>query len=200
MSAQIVQRLLDIVNTFNLESRQTQAQAERRFEEDRLAQARQELRDSEDRMQLFLQSNRDFQNSPQLQFEQGRLQRDLTVRQQVVLSLAQSYEQARIAEVRNTPVITVVEHPAPPVLPDPRRLLLKGLLGLVGGALLGALGALWRDLLGRSRDADPDEFAAFISLRHAAVADAQAVWTAVKRPFRALGAWRARGRTGPHGG
>ena len=48
------------------------------------------------------------------------------------------YEQARIDEVRNTPVITVVEPPDLPTRPNPRRTVLKGLLGLIVGLLMGA--------------------------------------------------------------
>jgi uncharacterized protein involved in exopolysaccharide biosynthesis len=45
--------------------------------------------------------------------------------------LAQAYEQARIEEVRDTPVITVIEAPMLPARPDPRpfgRAIAAGLL------------------------------------------------------------------------
>jgi uncharacterized protein involved in exopolysaccharide biosynthesis len=57
----------------------------------------------------------------------------------VVSALAQNYGQARIDEVRDIPVITIVEAPEAPALPDSRMLLLRGLLALVARALLGAL-------------------------------------------------------------
>ena len=143
------QRLLDLVSRFNLTTRQTQAGAERRFVQARLETARAELRAAEERLQTFLQRNREFRDSPALVFANDRLTREVELRQQVVTSLVQSFEQARIDEVRNTPVTTVVEPPDLPAQPDPRRLLLKTLLGLTAGLLLGMFLAAVRDFARR---------------------------------------------------
>ena len=103
--------ILDLVHTFDLTTRQTQAGAERRFSGERLAELTGELRDAEDTLKSFLIENRVFSNSPALQFEHDRLQRAVTMRQELVTSLAQAYERARIEEVRNTPVITLIDPP-----------------------------------------------------------------------------------------
>lgn len=137
LSQQVASRMIGLVSQFNLQTRQTRAGAERRFVESRLQDARASLLAAEDRLQGFLQENREFRNAPRLVFENDRLRRDIEQRQQVYTSLAQAYEQARIDEVRNTPVITILELPDLPARPDPRRALLKGLLGLVAGMLLG---------------------------------------------------------------
>ncbi|MFP8875045.1 MAG: hypothetical protein VCB42_11110, partial [Myxococcota bacterium] len=50
---------------------------------------------------------------------------------------AQAYEQARIDEVRNTPVITIVDQPEFPVIPDPRGRLRTLALGLTLGLVVG---------------------------------------------------------------
>jgi uncharacterized protein involved in exopolysaccharide biosynthesis len=139
------QRLLDLVSRFNLTTRQTQAGAERRFVQARLETARAELRDAEERLQTFLQRNREFRESPALVFQNDRLTREVDLRQQVVSSLVQSFEQSRIDEVRNTPVTTLVEPPDLPPQPDPRRLVLKALLGLTAGLLAGTFVAAMRD-------------------------------------------------------
>ena len=110
-----------MVSHFNLLTRQTRAGAERRFVEARLQEAADSLRLVENRHKAFLQANRDFRNSPQLKFENDRLERDVQFQQQLYTSLAQSFEQARIDEVRNTPVITVLEPPDLPASPDPRK-------------------------------------------------------------------------------
>ena len=65
--------MLDLVSEFNLEKRQSQAAAERKFTEERSEQARTELLDAENRLQRFLQRNRDFGNDPSLTFERDRL-------------------------------------------------------------------------------------------------------------------------------
>jgi uncharacterized protein involved in exopolysaccharide biosynthesis len=132
VSAAILDRLIAEVNEFDLHTRQTQAVAERAFVEERLRAAKDELRGAEDRLQSFLAGNREYRNSPALQFQYDRLYREVTTQQQIVTTLQQSFEQARIDEVRNTPRITVIERPLVPARPDSRHLLLRVFLtGLV---------------------------------------------------------------------
>jgi len=83
------------------------------------------------------------------------------MRQQVYTSLVQSYEQARIDEVRNAPVITVVEEAEEPVRPDSRRLPLKAALGVVLGGMLGAFVAFGREYVRRQREEDAEELREF---------------------------------------
>ena len=45
-------------------------------------------------MKAFLVENRQFSNSPQLIFEHDRLERQVTMRQELVTAMAQAYEQA----------------------------------------------------------------------------------------------------------
>jgi uncharacterized protein involved in exopolysaccharide biosynthesis len=138
LSQQVAARMIQLVSDFNLHRRQTKAGAERRFVEARLAESRDSLRAAEGRLQAFLQRNRAYQNSPQLLFEHDRLDRDVNMQQQLYTTLAQSYEAARIDEVRNTPVITLMEPPDLPAKPNARLALLKGLLAGIVGLGLGA--------------------------------------------------------------
>jgi uncharacterized protein involved in exopolysaccharide biosynthesis len=137
LSAAIGHRLLELIGTFDVETRQSQASAERSFAEERLEQLREELTTAEDLLQSFLDENRQFSNSPQLTFAHDRLQRRVAMRQDLFTAMAQAYEQARIDEVRNTPVITVIDQPEAPALPDPRGRLLKLVLGLTLGMMAG---------------------------------------------------------------
>lgn len=170
LSMAIVERLLELVNEFNLHRRQSQAGAERRFGEERVRAAQGELLAAEDRLQRFLQRNRQFRNSPELQFEHDRLERDVMMRQQVYTALAQAYEQARIEEVRNIPVITVIERPAAASTPDPRGTVVKGLLALLLGGMLAVLLAFARDFVRRGRR-DDNAHGEFDRLRAEAIAD-----------------------------
>lgn len=129
----VAQQLLDRLNAFNIATRKSQAGEERRFVEQQLADARGALRRAEDSLQGFLQGNRAV-GAPDLAFQRDRLQRAVSQQQQLVTGLEAQYEDARIREVRDTPVITVLEHPRIPVLPDP-----GGRAGLV---LLGTFAAL----------------------------------------------------------
>ena len=131
-------RLLELANSFNLTQRQTQATAEREFVETRVEDAQSELGAAEAQMEEFLENNRTYESSPQLSFEAARLQRRIDLQQQVYTTLAQAYEQARIEEVRNTPVITIVDAPEGSAERD-GDLVLNSLIGTAVGCLLGTL-------------------------------------------------------------
>jgi uncharacterized protein involved in exopolysaccharide biosynthesis len=180
LSAGIAQRILDLLNRFNLETRQSQAAAERRFTERRLAEAKLELLEVENRLQAFLEINRDLGTSPLLRFRQQRLEREVEIRQAVVSALAQNYEQARIDEVRDIPLITIVEAPVARALPDSRMVLLRGVLALVAGALLGSLLAFFMAFVRASRTDTAHELDEFRRLKRATARD-------IRRPWRLLG-------------
>lgn len=148
LSQQVATRLLDEVNRFNVERRRTRASAERQFADDRRRQAQEEMKESEARLQRFLEGNRNYTNAPALVAENERLRREVSLRQQVYTTLTQAYEQARIDEVRNTPVITVVEHPQAPVRPDSRRAVNWLAVSLVLGVLCGLAAAIVLDTRG----------------------------------------------------
>jgi uncharacterized protein involved in exopolysaccharide biosynthesis len=135
-SVELLDRLIAQLNDFNLRQRQSQAAAERLFTESRLAEARADLREAEGRLQAFFQQNRQYMTSPVSQFEHDRLQREILHRQQLLLSLSQAFEQARIEEVRDIPVITLIDPPSPPTYPDSRGTLVKGIIGLILGSVL----------------------------------------------------------------
>jgi uncharacterized protein involved in exopolysaccharide biosynthesis len=163
VSLQIVNDLLRGLNDYNERTRQSQASAERHFVEGRVAVADSNLRASEDRMESFLKSNHDIGHSAELSIERDRIQRDVAFRQQLVASLTQEFEEARIREVRDTPVITVFEPPAVPLQPEPRGRLKRILLGVVLAGLLATLVVLTTDAMRRRRRegaADVVEFVA----------------------------------------
>ena len=176
ISAQIAERILSLVNAFNLGRRQSRAAAERAFIEGRLADARDQLRRAENQLQGFLQRNRQYQSDPQLVFERDRLQREMTMQQQIYTSLSQGFEQASLDALRNTPVITVVEKPEIPATPDARGLATKAILGLVFGFVIALVLALARDFVRRSRHLAPDQFEDFDRLRDQALAQLRRPW------------------------
>jgi uncharacterized protein involved in exopolysaccharide biosynthesis len=187
LSLMINQRVLDLVNQFNLHTRQSQAAMERRFTEGRLEEVRGELREAEDRQQRFLQRNRDYQNSPELLFQSERLQREVEFRQQLYTVLAESYERAKIDEVRDTPVITVVERPELPARPDRRGLVKWGLVSLILGLILGSILALVREALARTRTDEPAEYAELAELWRSSKDDLLHPWRPLRRALRKSG-------------
>jgi len=163
LAAEVAKYMVSLLNRFNLESRQSQSREQRRFSGERLTVAEQELRAAEQAQLAFLQRNRQYLDSPLLTFEYSRLNRQVQLRQEVYQTLTKAYEEARIAEVRDTPVLTVIDSAVAPVRPSgPRRLLGTTIALIFGGALgiLLAYLAAARDRARRSPAADYLEFRA----------------------------------------
>lgn len=180
LSEAIGHRIVELVNEFNLERRQSQAAAERQFLEGRVEHARRDLLAAEDSLERFLERNRSYQNSPRLRFEHDRLQRRVSLQQQVYSSLVQSYEQAKIEEVRNTPVVTVVTPPERPARPDRRRLVLKAAAGLVAGGLLALLWIAWSEFLGGAAERDPETYRQFRRLVSGTKEELRRIWRRIR--------------------
>ncbi len=164
LAAQINRTLLQLLNDFNLESRQSQAGAERSFVEERLEETKAAYDEAESELLRFHQVNRRYVDSPELVLEEQQLQRRVTHQQQLYTTLQQLYERARIDEVRNTPIMTVVEPPEVNI----RRtggLVLFALLGLLLGGMLAVGAAFLSDHVGRQQALYPDEYVEFKSLR-----------------------------------
>lgn len=161
-------RLLDLLEDFNVHRRQSQAGAERAFLEQRIAVAGRELQAAENMLRDFYEQNRSYQESPRLIAEAARLNRQVELRQQVYIVLARALEESRIDEVRDTPVLTLVERPEGTAKPAV-RLRTRGILGLVLGAAL-SLGIIFGgEHLARQRQVNPEEYRDFSELTRALV-------------------------------
>lgn len=135
-------RLIDAVSAFNLGKRQSRAGAERRFVEGRLADARRDLLTWQNRLQDFMQSNRTTAGSPRLTLDQARIEQQVNLAQAQVTALNSAFEQARLDEVRNTPVITTLEDADYPARPNSRGGLRNTVLGGLLGVILTAIAVI----------------------------------------------------------
>jgi uncharacterized protein involved in exopolysaccharide biosynthesis len=164
LARQLTHRLIELVQSFNVNQRQSRAKAERDFLESRVEEAQKSLFAVEDSLERFLDNNRSYQSSPALRFDHDRLQRRVSLHQQVYTSLAQSLEQAKVQAVRNTPVVTVVEPPRTPPKPDSRGLIVRGILGLFLGGMIAVFVVFGFRLARKARRGDSSEYEDF--LRH----------------------------------
>ncbi|CAN5652918.1 hypothetical protein BH23GEM9_BH23GEM9_22670 [soil metagenome] len=164
-------RVLELLNEFNVQLRQSQARAERVFAGERLAEVRRDQQAAELAMQRFLQGNRQWRTSPELVFRHERLERDVLSRSQLANALEQRFEQARIDEVRATPLITLVEAPSRPVRADGRGTLGRATLAGLAGLLVALLIAILRDVPERAARDQEEEYARFTQLRREAMGD-----------------------------
>lgn len=188
LAMQIANNVLVEINTFNLNRRQQQAGAERAFIEKRQGEALNELHDAEAAVQNFLIQNRDFTRSPTLQLEYNRLTRTVDMRQSVYTALAASYEQAKIEEVRDLPVITVLAPPEYPLVPESKKGVRKVLFALFAGLAIGAMLAFVRAGIAASTRGHPNDIAEFDRLKSETIDDLKHPW----RPLVRLFTWKRR--------
>ena len=185
VSLAIAKALVNGVNSFNQKTRQSQAREERKFVEARLSTARDNLNLAEERLIRFLQANKQVGSSPELNLEREQFQSEISMQQQVVTSLAQSYEEVRTREVRDTPLITVIEPPSVPTVPASRGRAKRGLTGLLVGAVIGVFLVLISKSLSRLRkdgDSDADEFfGALDDVKQGIPAGIRRLWQRVRR-------------------
>lgn len=185
LSRQLADAILRQVNWFNLRTRQSRAAAERQFDERLVDEVGADLRRAEDETQQFYQRNQQPHMSATLEMEKQRLARRLEILNARYVSLVTAYDRARIDEVRDTPVITVIQRPGTPVSPDSRNLVKKTLLMFLLGLAFGAILALVRQLLSSIRSSGDGDAQEFHHLLDETSGDVRRLWTIVGHRSRA---------------
>jgi uncharacterized protein involved in exopolysaccharide biosynthesis len=71
------------------------------------------LEKSEDKLKAFREKNRRIGDSPQLLLEQGRLMREVEINSTLYEELKKQHEIAKIEEVKNVPIINVMDSARP---------------------------------------------------------------------------------------
>jgi uncharacterized protein involved in exopolysaccharide biosynthesis len=138
LAAAVAARIYERLGIFNVETRRSAATERRRFTDRELARARQELGAAEAELRDFLEANRAGLESPRLSVRQQQIRRRVQVLEEVFSELSREAQSARIDEVRDTPVFTLVQAPDVPIY---REYPLRTRMTLVGG-LLGATAAI----------------------------------------------------------
>jgi uncharacterized protein involved in exopolysaccharide biosynthesis len=182
-----IARTIALVNEFNSARRRTQAAAERQFAERRVSEVRGEMGALNERWLQFLKSNRAYTSNFEQTFENEKFAREAEVQKGVLAMMLNTYEQAKIDEVRNTPVITIVDHPAYPAKPDSRGLAVKLAIALVAGLFVGVVLVLWKEFarLVAGDATAGEEYLHFAAARDATLADLRLVGGKVFRFPRA---------------
>jgi uncharacterized protein involved in exopolysaccharide biosynthesis len=164
VAAAVTNRLVAYLNEFNTQRRQSQARERRRFTEQRVAAADSELRSAEEAVKTFYERNRGWQQAPDLVFEEGRLRRQVSVNQEVYLTLKRDYETARIDEVNDTPVITVIDAAVAPQQRSQPRPFLWIVVALLVGGLVSVSWALGASYVERAGEMDEPAYRALTGL------------------------------------
>ena len=139
LAANIGNFLTTLIENYVQNEQKTSTKQNLQYIEKRLEAVQQELRKAEEELQLFEERNRQWEQSPVLRMEHSRLQRKVTIKQEVYLTLQQEREMAEIELVKETPVINVLDEAVPPELrAKPKRKLIV-IVGTFAGFFLSLL-------------------------------------------------------------
>ncbi len=168
LSSQIANRLIELVSSFNRETRVSRAKSKRAFLQMRHDSAQTALREAEERLRVFYEQNRGFISAPGLKYEEQRIKRDGDLASDLYINLDRQLEVARIDEINDAALITVIDSAVVPRKAQwPRYgvMLVTGVaLGLLFGLLLAGSAAVLADW----RERNPDSWSDFRSATAAA--------------------------------
>ena len=114
LAAQVANVLVGEVSSFNRETRVSRAKSKRQFLESRHDSAQLSLRVLEDRQRFFYEQNRGLITSPGLRAEEARIRRDVELASDLYLNLQRQLEMARLDEINDAALITVIDSAIPP--------------------------------------------------------------------------------------
>jgi uncharacterized protein involved in exopolysaccharide biosynthesis len=161
LAAAIANHFVLYLNDFNAQNRKSQARERRKFTEERVNEAQGALTQAEQDLRDFHDRNRRWQESAALQFREASFRRQVAVAQEVYLTLRREFESARIDEVNETPVITVID---PATVPHQRVKPKRTLTVLVSVAIAFVVAvtvALFAGFARRTGGATPEEYERF---------------------------------------
>jgi len=111
LSQQVLNNIYDSVVKYSWEITNTKAKEKRAFVAARLAQAEANLEKAENELILFLKSNKNLDKSPLLNMQRDRIKKDITLYNQLSITLADQLEIAKINEQDNTSTIFLLDAP-----------------------------------------------------------------------------------------
>jgi uncharacterized protein involved in exopolysaccharide biosynthesis len=122
LAANVLNRTVAELDDFMRTKRTTNAQEQRKWVEVRLKEVADDLSKSEERLKEFREKNRRVSDSPELLLEQDRLGRDVQINSTVFIELKKQLELAKIEEIKNIPIINVLDVARAPTVKDrPKR-------------------------------------------------------------------------------
>jgi len=113
LSADILNNMTRTLDEFIRTKQTTSASEQRKWIQGRLGEVKQDLEKSENILKEFREKNRRVSDSPQLLLQQGRLIREVGINTTLYTELKKQYELVKIEEIKNVPIINVMD-PARP--------------------------------------------------------------------------------------
>lgn len=158
LAANVANALVEELVRYNQEERNSKAKENRIFVERRLEETERTLQHAEEELKSFRERNRRVELSPELQLESGRLQREVSLQNELFMTLKKQYELAKIEEIKESPVINVLDPAIAPLYKSkPRRkrsVVLSGVVGLIGGLGLAFVSEYFGNLVKDSESSE----------------------------------------------
>ncbi len=144
LSADVTNYIVFLIEDYITNEQKMQTRENLKYINERLDSVKAELLMAEEELKAFRERNRNIGLSPQLQTEQMRLQRKLTIKQEVYLLLQKELEMTKIELVKETPVVNIVDNAEPPALrAKPKRTLIVIISAFLGFFLSLAVLVIW---------------------------------------------------------
>lgn len=134
LSSDIANRIADQLDEYMITKRRTRASEQRNWVERRLKEVEKDLEVSEEALRDFRERNIRIADSPRLMLEQQRFMREVEVNNALFVELKTQYESVRIQEIRDMPVVQILDYARIPVEKSgPRRKMIVMLAFVLGG-------------------------------------------------------------------
>ncbi len=144
ISASIANFIGTQVESYIQKENSAQSKKEKLFISERLKIVKNELEQTELNLKSFKERNRGYENSPELFMVFSRLFRESEAKKEVYMTLQQQLELARIDEVKQSPILHVLDHAIPPTKKSsPNRFLFLTIFGTIG-AIYSSISTLFR--------------------------------------------------------
>ena len=115
IAAEVANFIGNQVELYIQKENSAQSTKEKLFISDRLFIVKNELENAELELKSFKEKNRGYEDSPELLMFFSQLFREVEAKQQVYLTLQQQLELARINEVKQSPILHVLDYAVPPI-------------------------------------------------------------------------------------
>jgi len=141
LSKAIADTLIELLINYNKQTRTSKARENRIFIEEQLGKAEEAFNIADEKLTEHRKKNRKIEDSPELTRERGRLQLEYDFCRQNYINLKDEYEMAVLREVKDTPIINVLNTP---IVPQYKSKPNRGLIVVISsgiGLIFGIIGA-----------------------------------------------------------
>jgi uncharacterized protein involved in exopolysaccharide biosynthesis len=149
IASQMANYIVEQLDTYNKYFRKSKAGNNRKYIEEQLTKAREDLRRAEQNLTFFRENNRQLMSSPSLQQEMVRRTRDLRIQEDIFVIITKEYEKAKLQEIKDIPIIDIVEKARPPAVKSNSRTRVL-LASIAFGLFLGIAFIIGREYLKES--------------------------------------------------